>query len=220
MKKFLKSLALVGALGLAGGSVPASAAFEAQLSPAAFSGLATLDQEFMLELSVSGLHSAGIDLTDSISLTAVIGTTTGSPFTIELYDDPNTVEDYSTDSLGSFFAGLVTPSVTAVPGGASSAQGLFFSFSMFDPEDPSAEITIPDSGVLAKFVVRSAAGATPGNWGIVAAVEASDEVVDPVSTELAGMDTTLVAVPEPETYALFGAGLVMLGLGMVRRRAR
>ncbi|MBK8018181.1 MAG: hypothetical protein IPK20_16605 [Betaproteobacteria bacterium] len=36
MKKFLKSLALVGALGLAGGSVPASAAFEAQLSPAAF----------------------------------------------------------------------------------------------------------------------------------------------------------------------------------------
>ena len=113
-----------------------------------------------------------------------------------------------------------TPSVTAVPGGASSAQGLFFSFSMFDPEDPSAEITIPDSGVLAKFVVRSAAGATPGNWGIVAAVEASDEVVDPVSTELAGMDTTLVAVPEPETYALFGAGLVMLGLGMVRRRAR
>ncbi|MBK8018180.1 MAG: PEP-CTERM sorting domain-containing protein [Betaproteobacteria bacterium] len=136
-----------------------------------------------------------------------------------MYDDPNTVEDYSTDSLGSFFAGLVTPSVTAVPGGASSAQALFFSFSMFDPND-SAEII--DSGFrrLGKVCGPQRRGATPGQWGIVAAVVADNEVEPAAESSLAGMTTTLVAVPEPETYAMFGAGLMMLGLGMVRRRAR
>ena len=221
MKKFLKSLALVGALGLAGGSVPASAAFEAQFSRSDFLGLASDNNEFLVELSVSGLHSLGIDLSDEILLNAVIGASpVESPFTIELYDDPGTLENYSSDSLGDFFAGLITPSVTAVPGVPNQAQALFFNFSTLDPNDPSRIIELPDSGVLAKFVVRSAAGATPGQWGIVAAVVADNEVEPAAESSLAGMTTTLVAVPEPETYAMFGAGLVMLGLGMIRRRAR
>ncbi|MEI7968683.1 MAG: PEP-CTERM sorting domain-containing protein [Betaproteobacteria bacterium] len=223
VKKLLGVLALAGVALFPAGAL---AAFEARLTrpgvAGGFSGFSDVENVFFLELGISGLQAAGLDLGDAISLDAAIAVTSGSPFRIELYDDPDQPGDYSTESLGDFFQFLGAPSVTATPGpGPAAGMALSFTFSLFDPSDPTAVLTIPDSGVLARFLVRSAAGSPAGAWDVAAGVAASDEISPLALTGPATLGTSLAApVPEPGTWAFMAGGLALLGLGARRRRVR
>lgn len=222
LKSFLSSITLAGASAVAMViSSPALAAFDAYLNTVQVDGDAATGQSVLMELGITGLDSTGIDLTsgDAIGLSATIEVPAAGPFRIQMYDDPGTAADYTSDSLGSFFSALIGPVVLAGPNpGPDTSKVLSFVFSAWDPVGGQA-VPIPSSGVLARFVLTAPPASTPGSWTVTANVEADDGISAPFQPQSPA--TAMVAVvPEPETYALFATGLGIMVLGVARGRRR
>lgn len=220
VKSLLRHLAVAGVM-LPGvlAAPAASAAFTASLDPAAVSGFVESAQSFAFSLNVSGLDELGIDLADSPGISATIEVTAGSPFRIQLYDDPGTAADYTTDSLGDVFSGVADASVAAGPlPGPDTRKELSFVYLGFDV-DTFETLSLNASGTLVRFVLTSDAGVSPGDWEVHATVSLEGDS-GTFNTPVAVAATSLVAVPEPQTYAMFGVGLALLGAGVARARRR
>jgi hypothetical protein len=88
------------------------------------------------------------------------------------------------------------------------------SYSAFD-SNTFEPIPMPASGRFASFTVAPTALAVPGAWTLSATFFVDNES-DPVVLSNT-VSASVVLVPEPETYALFAAGLLAVAVGARRR---
>ena len=190
--------------------------FSATLDPVSISVTNGADQVRFVDLSITGLDFTPILLDElgALSATLTISPTPGGPATIPW------IIDQATITPGAYFDAFPgTPYLSAGPSGTTVAVS-------FQPNmDPGtgASIAWPTFGTLARIGVKAPAGAEVGTWTLSAVVTL--EGVDPdgfdaVADSLpAGTSLTITAVPEPETYALFLAGLGIVAVAGLRRRA-
>jgi uncharacterized protein (TIGR03118 family) len=130
------------------------------------------------------------------------------------------------DENGTFLQRLITNSQLAAPWGLALAPAGFgqfggdllvgnFSFanSLINAFDPTT------GAFLGSIAINVGAGNTPGGlWGMMFGSGAGSGgdantlyFLDGINGETAGLFGAIAAVPEPETIALFGAGLALLG---------
>lgn len=197
----LGASALVGLLGWGAG---ASAALTISIDPAAVEG--TPSSSFVFSLDIDDFTDLGIDVSDAPRIGAVInvlptgGTVTPGPFTV-------------TDvAPGSYFDTLFNPVGLAVPSGGDFV--IEVTYSAFDP-DTLETVPMPVSGRFASFTLTPTALAAPGAWTVNANLFVDNES-DPVLLSNT-VSASVVLVPEPETYALFAAGLLAVAAGVRRR---
>lgn len=207
--KIIQPLALAAAtltalLGIAG---PASAALTVTLSPADAAAQPGPATSFVFGLDVAGLEDLGIDISDAPVLAAfirfvpMVGSASPAPLSI------------ASASVGSYFDTLFNPVVSILPAGSETKVDV--QYSTFD-DVTFQTVPLPASGQFVSFTVAAVPFASPGTWNMEAYLVVDNEDELPVLSNVTSATITLV--PEPETYALFAAGLLALGAA-VRRRA-
>lgn len=191
--------------GLLGWGTGASAAFDISLSPTAVEG--TPSASFVFHLDIDDFTDLGIDVSDAPRLAAIIsidpigGAATPAPFSLD-YASPGTYFDTLFNAVGLSYVD----------------DDLFFmevSYSAFDP-GTFQTVPLPASGRFVTFGLSPTPAAAPGSWTLSATLFVDNES-DPVVLSNT-VTSTITLVPEPETYALFAAGLLAVAVGARRRR--
>lgn len=197
---------LAGLFGFAG---PASAALSVTLSPADAVGDPNPSTSFEFGLDVAGLEDLGIDISDAPALTAFVRFVQAG---VPAATAPLSVTSVS---AGDFFATLFNP-VAGIKPAVGGETPLDVQYSAFN-SDTLETVPLPTGGRFVSFTVSPTALATPGTWNVEAYLVVDNEEEPAVLSNVTSATITLV--PEPETYALFAAGLVALGVGLRRRPA-
>lgn len=212
MKPFnVVALGAAAISGLLAWSSPSLAALSMEISPGAVEGPATAGVTFEFALEIEELLGLGIDTSDGARIGAVVsfapsGTTSApAPFVV-------------TEVLpGTYFDTLFNPvGLTTVENGQTVVE---VTFSTYDQENeetlPLPEISHPERKSFAFFQVVTTGAAVPGTWLLTTHLFVDNEFEPRVMSEPVSASITLV--PEPETYALFAAGLVAVAVGVRRR---
>ncbi len=199
------ALGAAAVAGLLGWTTGASAAFTISLDPSAAEG--TPAAPFVFNIDVTDLSDLGIDISDAPRLGAVINVVpTGGPAT----PGPFTVTGLAP---GDYFATLFNPVGLAQPSGGDFVVEV--TYSAFD-SNTLETVPLPTSGRFASFTLMPTSAAAPGAWTLNATMFVDNEFEPVVLSNTAS--ASVVLVPEPETYALFAAGLVAVAAGARRRR--
>lgn len=206
MKPFNRcALGAAAFAGLLGWATGASAALTISMDPTSAEG--TPSTSFVFSIDIEDFTDLGIDISDAPRLGAVINVVpTGGPAT----PGPFVVTEVV---AGDYFATLFNPVGLAVPSGGDFIVEV--AYSAFD-SNTATTVTMPLSGRFASFTLAPTALAAPGAWTLNATFFVDNES-DPVLLSNT-VSASVALVPEPETYALFAAGLVAVAVGARRRR--
>lgn len=137
---------------------------------------------------------------------AVVLTPTGTPggYFVPAIDPVLTGSDSGLDPLERYFPGVVTASVQ---------------FSNLDSNAVSF-FALPAGGKIGQVVFQSDAGALPGSWTVFARVAVEGACSECFwESEVASAELTLAPIPEPSTYGMMAAGIVLLGAARMRRKS-
>jgi len=206
MKPFNRcALGAAAFAGLLGWGAGASAALSISIDPSGVEGAPSTS--FVFSLDIDDFTDLGIDISDAPRVGAVVNVVpTGGPAT----PGPFTVTDVAP---GDYFDTLFNPVGVVSPNGGDFIVEV--SYSAFDP-NTFETVPMPASGRFASFTLAPTPLAAPGAWTLSATLFVDNES-DPVVLSNT-VTAAVVLVPEPETYALFAAGLLAVAVGARRRR--